>query len=46
MIIEFGKWLPDMPDFGNPGALEAQNVIPAQPSYMPFPGLEAQSTPT
>jgi hypothetical protein len=36
-IIEFGEWLPDLPDFMNPGATVAQNVIPAGASYQSFP---------
>ncbi len=35
-MIEFGEYLPDLPDFENPGATEAKNVIPAGMSYQPF----------
>ena len=34
--IPFAEWLPDLPDIGNPGATVAENVIPAQQSYLPF----------
>ncbi len=27
-ILTFGEWLPDQPDFGNPGAATVQNVVP------------------
>lgn len=36
MKIEFGEYLPDLPDFENPGATVAKNVIPAGNSYQPF----------
>jgi hypothetical protein len=32
-MIEFGEWLPDLPEYQNPGALIAQNVIPQLKSY-------------
>lgn len=35
-IIPFGEWLPDLPTYENPGAIEALNVIPAEGSYIPF----------
>ncbi len=31
--IPFGEWLPDLPEYANPGALIAQNVIPQINSY-------------
>lgn len=34
--IPFGEWLPDLPTYENPGAIEALNVIPAEGSYIPF----------
>ena len=43
VIVEFGEWLPDQPDLSNPGALTAQNVIPAINSYRPMPNLAAQT---
>ena len=32
-VIEFGEWLPDLPQYSNPGALIALNVIPQLQSY-------------
>ena len=32
-IIPFGEWLPDLPEYENPGALIARNVIPQLKSY-------------
>lgn len=43
MILEFGEWLPDLPELGNPGTLVATNVIPDRISYRPFPGLAVQT---
>lgn len=31
--IPFGEWLPDLPEYSNPGALLAKNVIPQLDSY-------------
>lgn len=42
-VMPFGEWLPDLPDFANPGAIEAKNVIPSRTSYQPFPGLSEQT---
>jgi hypothetical protein len=36
MFVEFGEYLPDLPDFQNPGATVAKNVIPSGKSYQPF----------
>lgn len=33
VLIEFGEWLPDLPETDNPGALEALNCIPQIKSY-------------
>lgn len=41
--IDFGPWAPDLPDYANPGAIEALNVLPYRNSYQPFPGLSAQT---
>lgn len=41
--LEFGEWLPDKPDFANPGALKAKNVIAKPGYYAPFRGLTAFS---
>ncbi len=35
--IMVGEWLPDLPDYQNPGALTAKNVLPLGASYGPFP---------
>lgn len=37
--VEFGEWLPDMPELDNPGAVEALNVIPGEGGYVPFKQL-------
>lgn len=37
--VAFGEWLPDLPEEGNPGAVEALNVIPSDGSYVPFKDL-------
>ncbi len=42
-ILQFGEWLPDMPNLANPGSLVASGVIPDLRGYRPFPGLAAQS---
>ena len=41
--VPLGDWLPDLPEFGNPGGLTATNVIPKPLSYGPFASLEAQT---
>lgn len=38
--ILFKEWLPDLPEFNNPGLLEATNVIPANDGYVPFNPLD------
>lgn len=35
-FIEFGEWMPDLPDYMNPGATVCKNVVPAGNSYQPF----------
>lgn len=37
MIIPFGPWRPDQPDFNNP-CITAENVIPVENGYGPFLG--------
>ncbi len=44
MLIPVGSWAPDLPDFSNPGALEALNVSPASQSYKPFPAFASLGT--
>jgi hypothetical protein len=43
MIIPFGEYLPDLPDFNNPGSTIAKNVIPAGDSYQSFPSQTVYS---
>lgn len=33
MKIDFGNWMPDLPDLSNPGCLEARNVLPRPGGY-------------
>lgn len=40
--IAFGQWLPDAPDFNNPGCVVADNCIPTPGGYGPLPGFVAQ----
>jgi len=41
-MVPFGDWLPDMPDYLNPGAKQAQNVLPrTKQSYGPLGALSA-----
>lgn len=42
-FVPFGEWLPDLPDFTNPGATVAKNVVPDAQSYRPFPNLVTYS---
>lgn len=44
MIINFGEWLPDSPDFANPGCTEAKNCIPVANSYQQLNSLSAYTT--
>ncbi len=41
--IPFAEWLPDRPDYANPGATEAKNVLPGLNYYKPLRGLSAVS---
>lgn len=43
MDIPFGDYLPDLPDFGNPGATVAKNVRPVAGGYSSVKGLVATS---
>jgi hypothetical protein len=44
-VIRFGPWLPDLPEFENPGALEAKNVVAlTQNSYGRINDLEEVGT--
>lgn len=42
-MIPIGEYRPDLPDFQNPGATVALNVVPAATSYRPLAGLSAYS---
>jgi hypothetical protein len=42
-IIPVGEWAPDQAPLGNPGLIQAQNVIPAENSYRPFPDLQSSA---
>ena len=44
MQIPFGEWLPDQPEYNNPGANTANNVYFAASSYKRFPSLVNYST--
>jgi hypothetical protein len=49
MLIEdgrvmLGEWLPDLPEFNNPGLVEARNCIPIDDSYTDFPELDVGGT--
>lgn len=39
--IDFGEWLPDLPEHNNPGALIALNVIPQLESYRGLNSLQS-----
>lgn len=43
-IIPLAEWMPDLPPLGNPGALIADNVIPAANSYRSFPNAVTAGT--
>lgn len=43
MLVPIGEFLPDLPALGNPGALEAKNVIPKDRSYGPLRSLQDYS---
>lgn len=40
VVIPFGEWLPDLAEYGHPGALEARNVIPLLRTYGALPDLQ------
>lgn len=44
--IPLGEWLPDAPDYKNPGCVVADNVIPQAGGYGPFPSLVSQAEST
>ncbi len=40
-MIQFGEWLPDQPDYSNPGVTRAENVVPAAGGERSLPGFVA-----
>jgi hypothetical protein len=38
-LLQYGEWLPDMPEYNNVGLVEAKNCIPVDESYTDFPEL-------
>lgn len=40
-FIQFGEWLPDLPDVATPGLTEAFNVVPSDSSYRELRSLTA-----
>lgn len=47
MLIEdgrvmFGEWLPDQPEFENPGLIEARNCLPVDNSYTKFSSVSTR----
>lgn len=44
--VKFGKWLPDQPDYENPGLIEANNCYPVSGGYGPYEGPVASSDTT
>lgn len=43
MIIPFGEYLPDLPEYGNPGLTIAKNCLPYATDYQSFPSMVAFS---
>lgn len=41
--LEFAEWLPDLPEFTNPGSLVVKNVIPSAKGFLPVRELTAVS---
>jgi len=44
--VLFGEWLPDAPDYANPGLVAAENVYHSPKGYVPMPGPNPQSLTT
>ena len=42
--MNFGEFLPDQPEYNNPGSPYVLNVIPASNCYLPFPSFSAVGT--
>ncbi len=44
-VLPFGEWLPDQPDFNNPGSPNILNALPlTEESYEPMPSLNPYSS--
>lgn len=43
-MIPFSEWLPDLPDYRNPGLIEITNAIPEAIGYIPFPSLTKEAS--
>lgn len=43
-VYPFREWLPDQPDYRNPGVLQAQDVFPSARGYKPVGALTATTT--
>lgn len=43
-VIPFASWMPDRPDFANPGLITASGVVPSADGYRPMRGLSVQSS--
>ncbi len=41
--VKVSEWLPDQPDFENPGSTTATNCLPGATSYLPCPSLTTYS---
>lgn len=39
-MIVFKEWLPDLPELGNPGLIQALNILPSNDGYVPFNPLD------
>lgn len=45
-MIPFGDWLPDQPDYQNPGLIKAEGVYPSAGGYSPFFAASGQGATT
>ncbi len=45
-VVRFGEWLPDLPDYENPGLTEALNVLPTNRVYRSFATMKTSGTAT
>lgn len=44
MRVQFGEWLPDLPDLDNPGSTTVLNVYPGENCYRPFRALSGYTS--